>query len=241
MGKNRPWPYFAGGLICCLLLLGGILLPLHMASVNQKAVLNKREILPLEQLPQAMAPAPLSQEALVERALQWLHRGTETANLVNRQEDSTPGEGELSLEKAQTRLEEQLAFLRAYGVFIPAGEPSLVYYRLAHAITQDYQGFYQGTIQGEGTLEVTLDANTGTILACRCTCPQENILSLTQAFQDLWNMEAGDIVALWPWERMARLQLEYQGEDGRSFHIVQDWLGEEETQWFIELERNGAA
>lgn len=224
MDKRSPWAYVIAALSCAMIIALCVLLPRCLSRNHQSALLGTTEVEPLEAMPVEAAPTPLPEEALVDRAIEWYARQNQSAQFVNLQEDVEPSNAELDTAAALEKLQQQMLRLTLTGIKAMEQTPQICYYRLAHGVTEEYQGFYRIEYEDEtaNRVKFILDANTGTILNCEFAILDLDAQGIARGFAGLWRIEDGRITKWQPFASHDREYLLYGNGTNRHISIVVD-------------------
>ncbi len=209
MRGNRAAKWLGAALASVLLLTAALLLPGRLMSLAQTAALDTTAVLPLEAMPSEEAPAPLSFDEALDRALVWHAGENASAQFVGLEENAAPDETELTEDALLQRLQTQLDALDA-GYGVPNVQNAdewgreLVYYRLFHGITGEHQGFYRVTYTAQDgkRAEFILDAVTGTLIECEYNFSCFLSKGMGYVFAELWGISESKMQA---WGRMPSL------------------------------------
>ncbi len=235
MMKHKIWSYSVTSLLAVILIAGAVLVPQYLSAAHRQSQLGLTAVVPLSQLPAEVTPPPVSEDALLDRALAWYARENQSAQFVKYHEDVTPSEQELSTEEVLERFYEQQEILEASGFSVHADAQStdLFYYRLVHGVTEEYQGYYSISCPQEegGSVRFVLDANTGTILHCEYDSPLLAAPDTAKAFATLWGMADGCVLKWNQYNFLSRESLIFGNGGKRYIDIAVDTVTEKNDQY----------
>ncbi len=235
MKKHKILSYAVPSLLAAILIAGAVFVPQCLSAAHRQSQIGLTAVVPLSALPAEVTPPPVSEEALLDRALAWYARENQSAQFVKYHEDVTPSEQELSTEEALERFYEQQETLEASGFFIhtDAQSTELFYYRLVHGVTEEYQGFYSISCPQEegGSIRFILDANTGTILHCEYDSPLLAAPDTAKAFAALWGMADGRLLKWNQYDFLCRESLIFGNGGERYIDIAVDTVTEKNDQY----------
>lgn len=192
---KRKLPIIPALLILAAAALLMLTLPRLLHINNIANAISGVTVEPMDTLPAQLTPVPVSDEERTEEAIVWLNRADESAEFARRREDVSPDPEELTQEQAWKCLREQWDALAPWGLSLPVGEDSSLYFRMVHGVTQDYHGYYMLTAgKGADTVSCTVSASTGALLECVWATPPCSLPALAEAFAKLWKIDNGAVL-----------------------------------------------